>query len=74
MKIIHTTTYEVERVTVKEARVRDPYTVIFADDMETCFNQSDFSYFGFWDGRTMGELVYIVLSESTRCELVEDAA
>ena len=65
MKIIHTTTYTVERVTVKEVHDKD-YPYIMEIGARPTWSRA-------WLAQLQSDMpAYIVLSESTRCELLED--
>ena len=74
MKIIHKTTYTVERVTVKEAMRRGTEWSGF---MENKYDRPSYLYTlenveGFMGPKNPRKKIYIVLDECDTCEVVED--
>ena len=73
VKIVHATTYTVERVTVREAKTRLNWiTMILPDDLQTVIHRFDYVPADLWYRRRLDSYVYLVLDEQTTCELVED--
>ena len=72
MKIIHKTTYTVERVTVKEALKRDDWYGFLESTRDTSTSKSPFGV-EYLRAKKPRKLIYIVTSNVLRCELVEDA-